>query len=175
MTTMRRREWRGPVAAGVKALIWGTLGPSLLYAVVLSTRIIFYNMASSPLAFVLERANSMFLLVLRAGVALVGPIGALSALAITWQTFRWTARGDHVRWITGKALALGALCGFLAPVWIVLRLAVFQRTTFSGRFESLDTFIYMVTNTMPLGLISTWILLLLIRSNLRSWRRPLNA
>lgn len=159
----------------MKALVWGALGPSLLYAVVLSTRIILYNVASSPLVDVLPRANSMFLMVLRIGVLLAGPIGALGALAITWQTFRWTARGNSTRRITGKALALGALCGFLAPLWIVLRLAVIQRTTFSGRFESLDTFLYMITNTMPLGLVSTWILLLLIRPNLRSWRPPLNA
>lgn len=166
----RGREWRSAVGAGVKALIWGALGPSLLYAAVLFTVIILYNLPSRPLVDILPRANRMFLVFLYAGVDVAGPLGALSALMITWQTFRWTLRGDHGRKISGKALALGALCGLLVPVWIALRLAIVQGTTFSGRFHSFGTFLYMATHTVPVGIISTWILLELIRPNLRSWR-----
>lgn len=175
MNTSRGRAWRSAAAAGIKAFIWGIVGPPLLYAVVLLIVIVAYNAATKPFAEIIAVAKSTFFWSVYIGVVLAGPLGAFGALAVTWQAFRWTARGDGPRRITGKALALGAFFGFLVPIWIVLWLAISQSTTFSGRFDSLRTFIYMASNSALIALVSTWILLRLIRPHLRLWLPPMHA
>lgn len=171
----RGQQWGSAFKAAIKALVWGMIGPPLLYSVVLFVLIIAYNVAQKPLAEILPIANATFLWSLYFGIVLAGPVGALGALAVTWQAFRWTARGYDRSRVMRKALALGALFGLLAPICIVLWVAIFQATTFSGRFDSPRTFIYMVTNSVPIAVFSTWILVQLIRSNLRSWPPPAHA
>jgi len=157
------------VKAAMKALVWGIIGPPLLYSAVLFIVIVLYNVARKPIAEILPVANATFVWSLYFGIVLAGPLGALGALAVTWQAFRWTARGDDPRKIMRKALGLGALFGLLVPVWLALRLALFQATTFSGRFDSPFTFLYMATNSVPVALLSTWILVRFIRADLRMW------
>lgn len=153
----------------MKALVWGIIGPPLLYSAVLFIVIVLYNVARKPIAEILPVANATFVWSLYFGIVLAGPLGALGALAVTWQAFRWTARGDDPRRVMRKALGLGALFGLLVPVWLALWLALFQATTFSGRFDSPFTFLYMATNSVPVALLSTWILVRFIRADLRMW------
>ena len=169
MTFGRGRPWGSAFKAAMKALVWGIVGPPLLYSVVVFIVIIVYNVARNPLADILPVANKTFLWSLYFGVILAGPLGALGALTVTWQAFRWTARGDDPRRVMRRALVLGALFGLLFPVWLALWLALFQATTFSGRFDSPFTFLYMVTNSVPVALLSTWILVRVIRGDLRTW------
>lgn len=153
----------------MKALLWGIIGPPLLYSAVLFIVIVLFNVARKPIAEILPVANATFVWSLYFGIVLAGPLGALGALAVTWQAFRWTARGDDPRRVMRKALGLGALFGLLVPVWLALWLALFQATTFSGRFDSPFTFLYMATNSVPVALLSTWILVRFIRADLRMW------
>lgn len=169
MTFGRGQQWGTPLKAAMKALVWGVIGPPLLYSVVVFIVIIAYNVARNPLADILPIANKTFLWSLYFGVVLAGPLGALAALTVTWQAFRWTARGDDQRRVMRRALALGALFGFLVPVWLVLWVAIVQATTFSGRFDSPYTFLYMATHSVPVAVFSTWILVHVIRADLRAW------
>lgn len=153
----------------MKALVWGIIGPPLLYSAVLFIVIVLFNVARKPIAEILPVANATFVWSLYFGIVLAGPLGALGALTVTWQAFRWTARGDDPRRVMRKALGLGALFGLLVPVWLALWLALFQATTFSGRFDSPFTFLYMATNSVPVALLSTWILVRFIRADLRMW------
>lgn len=153
----------------MKALLWGIIGPPLLYSAVLFIVIVLFNVARKPIAEILPVANATFVWSLYFGIVLAGPLGALGALTVTWQAFRWTARGDDPRRVMRKALGLGALFGLLVPVWLALWLALFQATTFSGRFDSPFTFLYMATNSVPVALLSTWILVRFIRADLRMW------
>lgn len=155
--------------AAIKALVWGIIGPPLLYSMVLFISIVLYNVARKPIAEILPVANATFVWSLYFGIVMAGPLGALAALAVTWQAFRWTARGDDPRGVMRRALVLGALFGLLVPVWLALWLALFQATTFSGRFDSPATFLYMATNSVPVALLSTWILVRVIRGDLRTW------
>jgi hypothetical protein len=175
MTASRGRGWWSAAKAAIKALVWGIIGPPLLYSMVLFVSIVLYNVARKPLAEILPVANATFIWSLYFGIVMAGPLGALGALAVTWQAFRWTARGDNPRRVMRKALVLGGLFGLLVPIWIALWLALFQATTFSGRFDSPGTFLYMATNSVPVALFSTWILVRFIRPNLRSWSAQLHA
>ncbi|MGH2398509.1 MAG: hypothetical protein ACRDF6_01590 [bacterium] len=169
MTVGRGQQWASAFKAAMKALVWGILGPPLLYSVAIFIVIVVYNAASKPLAEILPVANATFIWSFYFGVVMSGPLGALAAITITWQAVRWTARGDDSRRVMRKALGIGALFGLLVPIWLALWLALVQATTFSGRFDSSATFLYMVATSVPVAVLSAWILVRLIRADLRAW------
>ncbi|HEU4798358.1 MAG TPA: hypothetical protein VFT63_05485 [bacterium] len=169
MTFGRGQQWGSAFKAALKALVWGIIGPPLLYSGALFIVVVLYNVAKKPIAEILPVANASFIWSMYFGIVMAGPLGALAALTVTWQAFRWTARGDDPRRVTRKTLGLGALFGLLVPIWLALWLALVQATTFSGRFDSPFTFLYMATNSVPVAVFSTWILVRVIRADLRAW------